>query len=53
MNSPAALMMCGELCPRFGGALEVIFQSDDFAPKRGEMFHIHTHPTSIFKDVCP
>jgi len=39
--------------PRFGRALKVIFQSDDFSSKRGEMFHIHAHPASIFKDTSP
>src|SRR5689334_12426143 len=34
--------------PRFGGALEVIFQADDGPAQRGEVFHVHAHATAIF-----
>jgi hypothetical protein len=38
--------------PRFDGALEVIFQPDDFPAKRGEVLYIHTHPASVLKSAA-
>ncbi len=37
------------VCPRFGGALKVIFQSDDCSAERGEVFDVHSHTASIFQ----
>ena len=34
---------------RFGGTLEVIFQSDHRASKRGDVFNIHAHTASVFE----
>src|SRR5690348_10394106 len=36
---------------RFHSALKVVFQSNDFAAKRGEMLHIHSYTASIFKNA--
>src|SRR5512133_377283 len=36
---------------RFGGALEVVFQSNDLAGKRGEMLYIHSHATAVFQNL--
>jgi hypothetical protein len=36
----------------FVSPLEVVFQPDHGAPKRGEMLHIHAHPTSVFQDLA-
>ena len=38
--------------PCFGSPLKVIFQSDHVAAKRGEVFHVHAHPASVFQDVA-
>src|SRR5688572_23557334 len=35
--------------PCFGGALKVIFQPDHFPSKRGDLFHVHAHATSVFE----
>jgi hypothetical protein len=35
----------------FGGALEVVFQPDNFPTKRGEVFKVHAYSTSIFENT--
>src|SRR4026209_238049 len=35
----------------FGGALKVIFQSQDSSTKRGEMFDIHAHAAAVFQNI--
>src|SRR5258706_6131646 len=37
--------------PRFGGALKVIFQSNDGSAKRGDVLHVHTHATTVFQNI--
>lgn len=34
-------------------AFEVVFQSENGSPKRGELFHIHTDATAVFQDESP
>jgi hypothetical protein len=41
------------ILPGLGSALEVIFQADHVTPQGREVFHVHAHPTSIFKDASP
>ena len=36
--------------PRFGGALEVVFQSNDGSAKGGEVLHVHSHAATIFEN---
>src|SRR5690606_7964098 len=36
--------------PRFGGALEVVFQSDDGPAEGGEVFHVHADAAAVFED---
>src|SRR5689334_17980276 len=38
--------------PCFVRPLEVVFQPDHGAAKRGEVFHVHAHPASVFQDMA-
>jgi hypothetical protein len=35
----------------FGCALKVIYQADDFTPKSGQVFYVHSHPATVFQDT--